>query len=180
MKPHIEAGDLDTINQKIDYLGVNYYRTTKISFDPQGGYLKCRMVNQTMPMWGYTEMGWGIYPAGLTAVLENLSKSYHLPQVFLSENGCATLDKPDENGFVNDTERIEYLRSHFSAAEKAIQAGVNLKGYFVWSLLDNFEWSEGYTPRFGLVRVDNDTQIRIPKASYYWYKEVITQNKLDI
>ena len=114
------------------------------------------------------------------AVLENLSKSYNLPQVFLSENGCATLDIPDENGFVDDTERIEYLRSHFFAAKEAIQAGVNLKGYFVWSLLDNFEWSEGYSPRFGLVRVENDNQTRIPKASYYWYKEVITRNGRDL
>jgi beta-glucosidase len=179
MKPHIEAGDLEIINQPIDYLGVNYYRSTQISFDPQGGHLKCRVANLTKPMWGFTEMGWGVYPSGLTAVLENLSKSYQLPPVFLSENGCATLDIPDENGFVNDTERIEYLRSHFAAALKAIQAGVNLRGYFVWSLIDNFEWSEGYTPRFGLVRVDYDTLERIPKGSYYWYREVIARNNLD-
>jgi beta-glucosidase len=170
---------LEIINQPIDYLGVNYYRSTQISFDPQGGHLKCRAANLTKPMWGFTEMGWGVYPSGLTAVLENLSKSYQLPPVFLSENGCATLDIPDENGFVNDTERIEYLRSHFAAALKAIQAGVNLRGYFVWSLIDNFEWSEGYTPRFGLVRVDYDTLERIPKGSYYWYREVIARNNLD-
>jgi beta-glucosidase len=100
--------------------------------------------------------------------------------VILSENGCATLDLPDENGFVNDAERIEYLRSHFAAAKSAIKSGVNLKGYYVWSLIDNFEWSEGYTPRFGLVRVNYDNQARIPKASFYWYKEVIARNGLDL
>lgn len=180
MRPKIEARDLEIINQPIDYLGVNYYRSTKISFDPQGGHLKCRMANLTLPMWGFTEIGWGIYPSGLTAVLVKLSNEYQLPQVFISENGCATLDIPDEKGYVNDSERVDYLRSHFAAAKNAIQAGVNLKGYFVWSLLDNFEWSEGYTPRFGLVRVDYGSLDRIPKRSYYWYKEVIARNGLDL
>jgi beta-glucosidase len=180
MKPVIGQEDMNLINQPIDYLGVNYYRTNQISFDPQGGHLKCRMINHTMPMWGYTETGWGVYPSGLTAVLEKLSENYQLPPVILSENGCATLDLPDENGFVNDAERIEYLRSHFAAAKSAIKSGVNLKGYYVWSLIDNFEWSEGYTPRFGLVRVNYDNQARIPKASFYWYKEVIARNGLDL
>ena len=179
MAPKVEEGDLEIISQPMDYLGVNYYRSVLISFDPQGGHLKCRMVNHTMPMWGFTELGWGVYPAGLTAVLNKLSSNYQIPELFVTENGCATRDLPNDNGYVNDIERIDYLRGHLAAALEALQSGVNLKGYFVWSLLDNFEWSEGYTPRFGLVRIDYDSLERIPKGSYYWYSKVITQNDLN-
>jgi beta-glucosidase len=179
MAPRVQPGDLATIGYPVDFLGVNYYRSMSVSADPQGGFLKCRADHRTLPMWGSTELGWGVYPDGLRSVLIYLHHLYGLKKVFISENGCATLDLPDENGYVNDTERIDFLRGHIHAAWEAIQAGVPLQGYFVWSLIDNFEWSEGYTPRFGLARVDYTTQTRIPKRSFAWYRDLIARNSLD-
>ncbi len=174
--PKIEPGDMQLINQPMDFLGVNYYRSMTVSFDQDGGFLKCRASPMTLPMWGYTTVGWGVYPSGLVKVLTNINNRYSVKNFFISESGCATNDQPDDAGYVEDVERIDYLRSHFLAAYQAIEQGINLKGYFVWSLLDNFEWHHGYEPRFGLIRVDYSTQKRIPKKSYYWYRDVIAEN----
>ena len=127
-------------------------------------------------MWGTTEVGWGVYPAGMKAVLLNIKDRYDNPQVFVTENGCATRDLPNEDGYVDDPERIDFLRGHLLAAQEAIEAGCNVKGYFTWSMLDNFEWSHGFEPRFGLVRVDCNTRKRTPKRSYHWYRQVIENN----
>ena len=178
MAPRVLPGDMQVIQQPMDFLGVNYYRTMSVAFSPGGGHLKCRATPQTLPMWGYTENGWGVYPAGLTAVLLNIKNRYGNRRLYLSENGCATRDAPDAQGIVNDVERVDYLRGHIAAAHDALLAGVDLNGYFVWSLLDNYEWAEGYTPRFGMVRVDYSTKARTPKRSYQWYREVIQRNGL--
>jgi beta-glucosidase len=178
MAPRILAGDMQIINQKLDYLGINYYRASAIAFDPDGGYLKSRSAHRSLPMYGHTEMGWGVYPQGLTSVLLSLSHRYSLPELMITENGCAVRDEPDSLGFVKDVERITFLYDHIAAAYEAIQAGINLRGYYVWSLFDNFEWAEGYTPRFGLVRVDYDTLERIPRQSFFWYQRVIAANGL--
>lgn len=179
MAPKIAPDDMTIIGSPMDFVGMNYYTARWVRYSP-AGHLKAFVSPRTMPMSGYTEMGWGIYPAGLTAMLLHYHENYgrNLPPMFLSENGCAARDVPDENGFVADWERIAYLRSHFLAASDAIRAGVDLRGYFVWSLLDNFEWAEGYRPRFGLVRVDYETQRRIPKKSFEWYRQVIVDNGL--
>lgn len=176
LRPRVEQGDLQVINAPLDFLGINYYRSTRISFDPEGGFLKCRAEQRTLPMWGLTEVGWGVYPNGLAQALLRVQESCRPVKLFITENGCATLDQPQEGGYVRDEERIAYLAGHIAAAGRAIQAGVNLKGYFVWSLMDNFEWAQGYTPRFGLVRVDYHTLKRTPKASFNWYREVILSN----
>ncbi len=176
MGPEIKSTDMQYIQSSLDFLGINYYRSTSISFDPEGGFLKCRAEQRTLPMWGLTEVGWGVYPDGLEQVLLRIQERCHPAKVYITENGCATLDVPEINGFVRDDERSAYLGGHIAAAKRAIQGGVNLKGYFVWSLMDNFEWAQGYTPRFGLVRVEYDTLRRIPKASYYWYRDLIARN----
>ncbi len=176
MAPHISEGDMEQISRPIDFLGVNYYHSTEVSFDANGGLLKCRVLQKTKPMWGFTQMGWGIYPSGLTASLINLKDNYGNPKILITENGCASLDQTDSNGFVFDWERINYLRIHLIAAHEAIRAGVNLKGYFVWSLMDNFEWAHGYLPKFGLIRIDDATRERLPKQSFYWYRDSIAQN----
>lgn len=176
MAPRIEDGDLQLIQAPLDFLGINYYRSTSIAFDPEGGFLKCRAEQRTLPMWGLTEVGWGIYPDGLEQVLLRVQENCRPAKLYITENGCATLDTPDSDGFVRDEERLAYLAGHIAAAARAIQAGVNLKGYFVWSLMDNFEWSQGYTPRFGLVRVDYESLKRTPKASYDWYRNLIAGN----
>jgi beta-glucosidase len=108
--------------------------------------------------------------------LLNLKDNYGNPNVYITENGCAVDDIPNEAGFVTDTGRINYIRAHLAVVNEAIQAGANINGYYVWSLMDNFEWAHGLSKRFGLVRVDYDTLERTPKASALWYKEVIENN----
>ncbi|MDO9086981.1 MAG: GH1 family beta-glucosidase [Anaerolineaceae bacterium] len=176
MQPEIKPGDMEIIREPIDFLGINYYRGMEVSFHQTGGYLKCKTRHETLPMWGYTEMGWGIHPKGLLMVLKNLKERYGDIPLVISESGCATRDIGDEAGYVDDQERIDYLRMHFESGWHAIQSGINLKGYYVWSLMDNFEWSQGYSPRFGLVRVNYDSLGRIPKKSFYWYQNVISKN----
>ncbi|MFM8321415.1 MAG: glycoside hydrolase family 1 protein, partial [Chloroflexota bacterium] len=179
MAPKIQPGDLEQIRQPVDFLGINYYRGMRVSYDTGGGHLKCRAVNSTEPLWGYTELGWGMYPSGLTNVLRRFKDEYGNPPLYITENGTATPDQPDASGFVNDTARVNYLRGHILACHDALQTGVDLRGYFVWSLLDNFEWAEGYAPRFGLVRVDYETLKRTPKRSFAWYGDVIARCGLE-
>ncbi|MBN1681065.1 MAG: beta-glucosidase [Anaerolineae bacterium] len=176
--PTIKAGDLAVISQPMDYLGVNYYFTQRISADPHMGLLKAQLEHVAAPHMGYTEMGWGINPAGLTASLLDLKTRYNNPPIYITENGCAIDETPDKDGFVNDWQRVVYLREHIRAAHTAMQAGVDLRGYYVWSLMDNFEWTHGYGPRFGLVHVDYPTSERTPKQSAHWYSKVIDQNGL--
>ena len=121
-------------------------------------------------------MDWEIYPTGLANVLERVCFNYQPRKMYVTENGASYSTPPDENGNVPDVHRTSYLRTHFAAAHRAIQAGVPLAGYFVWSLMDNFEWSQGYNQRFGIVWVDFATQKRIPKDSAKWYKGVIRKN----
>jgi beta-glucosidase len=123
-------------------------------------------------------MGWGIYPQGLRSVLLQIRDRYGNPKVFITENGCAAPDKLNEDGTVKDWQRVDYLRSHLSAAHTSIQEGANLAGYFHWSLMDNFEWAQGYSQRFGMVWIDYPTQQRIPKDSFQWYRAVIARNGL--
>lgn len=172
-QPRIEPGDLDLIRQPVDFLGINYYMTCSIAHDPDRPPLQVRSSSISAPGWGRTEMDWGINPPGLTAVLLDVKDRYNNPPVYITENGCALRDEPDETGFVADQGRIDFLRAHLEAAFEALRAGVDLRGYYVWSLMDNFEWAMGYGPRFGLVRVEYDTGRRIPKQSARWYRSVI-------
>jgi beta-glucosidase len=174
--PKIQNGDLALMSQPIDFLGVNYYMTHRVRFFHNGGLFKLAMEEYSAPNWGQTAMGWGINPAGLSAVLLNLKDNYGNPKMYVTENGCAVRDAPDDSNVVADVSRINFLRAHFLAAHDAIRAGANLQGYYVWSLMDNFEWAHGYDKRFGMVWVDFDTGRRIPKQSAHWYREIIAQN----
>jgi beta-glucosidase len=174
--PEILEGDLALISQPIDFLGVNYYMTFAVRFSHRGGLLKADMDFVSAPNWGQTAMGWGINPPGLTAILLNLKENYGNPKVFVAENGCALDDSVDAAGIVADTGRINYLREHLLAVNNAIRAGANVQGYYVWSLMDNFEWAHGYAKRFGIIWVDYESGQRIPKQSAHWYSEVIAQN----
>jgi len=177
--PKVRAGDLAEIRQPIDFLGVNYYFTQSVSFHPHGGHLKAAISQVADAGWGRTEMGWGVHPDGLRVLLLDLKKSCGDLPTYITENGCAVRDVPDARGFVKDAERTRFLAAHIGAAHQALEAGVNLKGYYVWSLLDNFEWAHGFAPRFGLVRVDYAAQARIPKQSARWYREVIARNGIE-
>lgn len=177
--PPVKDGDMAIISQPMDFLGVNYYASTTISAQPGGGGFKNGHGPKSQPMWGTTDIGWYVYPDGLRDLLLHFKDEYGNPKMFITENGCAAADEPDANGFVRDRERVMYLRAHFLAAHDAIQAGANLQGYYVWSLMDNFEWAQGYAKRFGIVRVDYPTQKRIPKLSAQWYSRVIEKNGLE-
>jgi beta-glucosidase len=177
--PQIRDGDMALIGQPIDFLGVNHYFTLRIGFDPGQGLLKLTQTQVSAPHWGHTGMGWGINPDGIQAVLLDLKARYNNPRMYITENGCAVEDVPDERGFVADWRRVDYLRAHLRAVHRAIQAGADVRGYYVWSLLDNFEWASGYGPRFGLVWVDYATLERTPKQSARWYSDVITRNGLE-
>lgn len=177
-RPKVQDGDLKLISQPFDFLGVNYYFTESVSHDVDGGILKARSRPYSAPGWSQTDMGWGINSAGLEAVLSDIKTKYDNPPLYLTENGCAFPDMPDADGAIRDQARVNYLREHFLAAHRALEAGADLRGYYVWSLLDNFEWAWGYARRFGLFHVDFASQRRAPKASAHWFAEVIRRNGL--
>lgn len=176
--PKVQAGDLETIHQPVDFLGINYYFTNEVSHMPRGGGLKTAQKIQTMPSLGYTEVGWGYAPSGLKSMLLRVKETVGDLPIYITENGCAVVDQPDAAGYVEDRERVLYMRLHLVELHKAIQAGVNVRGYFTWSLMDNFEWASGYGPRFGIVRVDYETQKRTPKLSAHWYGDVARNNRV--
>lgn len=159
--------DLKIIHQPIDFLGVNYYARAFVSTDvppkkPEGEL-------------GFTDMGWEIYPQGLSDLLIGLHKEYKehgLPPIYITENGMASADKLDD-GKVNDQIRIDYLSRHLAAVSYAMKQGVDIRSYFYWSLMDNFEWNSGYAKRFGLIYVDYATQQRTMKESAFWYRDFI-------
>jgi beta-glucosidase len=179
-QPRVKAGDLELIRQPMDYLGVNYYNTDTVAYDIFAGLNKARITPYSTTGLGQTEMQWGIHPMGLKDELVYIKENYGNPKLYMTENGCAMPDVPDEKGFVADWDRIHYIKSHLHGLHQAIEAGVNVNGYFVWSIFDNFEWERGYGPRFGLVRVDYETLERIPKQSAYWFGEITKQNSITI
>jgi beta-glucosidase len=185
----LRAGDLEIIRADLDFLGVNYYtrRTVAVSADSKvapptrrSSYSSWLGVDERprddVPR---TSTGWAIEPDGLTEILLRVREDYGDIPLYITENGAAFFDYADPTGAVRDPERIEYLSSHLVAAHAAISKGVDLRGYFLWSLLDNFEWADGYSQRFGIVFVDYRTQQRIPKASAFWYRGVIAANAVD-
>ena len=172
----VRPGDLDHIRQEIDFLGVNYYAPMYQRTDPAG--LVGSNWGANPPTMKMTAMGWPIDPTGLIEVLADLRRNYGNPRVFITENGAYFTDKPDAQGRIDDPERIGYLRAHLAACHQAIAEGANLGGYFVWTLMDNFEWTHGYTAKFGLAAVDRATLTRLPKASYDWFARVARTNAL--
>ncbi|HEX6385819.1 MAG TPA: GH1 family beta-glucosidase [Anaerolineae bacterium] len=174
----IRVDDMTVIAAPTDFLGVNYY-TRAVVRDEDAADNQPRTVF-TAPKSEWTEMEWEVYPAGLYRLLNRLTFEYQVPRLYVTENGASYSDGPDEKGRVADTRRLHYLRDHFAAAHRAIQNGVPLAGYFVWSFMDNFEWAKGYKQRFGIVWVDYETQERLAKDSALWYKDVIANNGFDI
>ncbi|MEV1074864.1 GH1 family beta-glucosidase [Micromonospora parva] len=173
----VHPGDLDTIAAPIDVLGVNYYNPTGVRAAEEGSPLPFDLV----ALEGYprTAFDWPVAPDGLRELLGWLHDTYGdaLPPIEITESGCAYDDAPDADGQVADPERIAYLDGHLRAVRAALDDGVDVRGYFVWSLLDNWEWAEGFTKRFGLVHVDYATQTRTPKSSYTWLRDVIAVSR---
>ena len=165
-------GDLEVIAAPIDMIGINYYNPTTVKAPGEGNPFPFEIVPMTD--FEQTDMGWPVVPGGLRDVLVQQKERYGdvLPPVMVTENGVAFPDTlvEEPTPHVDDPRRVDYLRTHIAAVGEAIDAGVDVRGYFVWSFLDNFEWAEGYRPRFGIVYVDYDTQRRIPKQSYAWFR----------
>ena len=188
----VRDGDLTTISTPLDFLGINYYfpgtvmDSTRASEARAAGYLvplseqfpDLRVLSLETPGSETTSMGWEVDASGLAELLIRIKEEYTSLPIYITENGAAFDDYVDPNGHVLDHERIDYLRDHMTAVHDALNAGVNVQGYFVWSLLDNFEWSCGYSRRFGIVWVDFPTGDRLPKASFHWYATVIAENGL--
>lgn len=177
MQPWLEGLDLSAVKvtaQPIDFLGINFYTRSIIAWDDNAPLKFNNLTPQ--PGADVTAMNWEVYPDGLKDILIRVHQDYQPKAIYVTENGAAYDDPAPVNGSVPDPQRVEYFKKHFAAAEAAIDAGVPLKGYFAWSLMDNFEWAEGYNKRFGIVYVDYDTQERTLKDSALFYKDFIRQN----
>jgi beta-glucosidase len=165
--PVLQHGDLETISAPIDFLGINNYFRFIIGAGADGPKM------QRNPDAEYTDMDWEVYPEGLRKLLVRVAKDYAPAAIYITENGAAFPDIRSHDGHVHDLERTAYLDGHIGAVGQAIADGSPVKGYFVWSLLDNFEWAEGYSKRFGIVYIDYPTLERVPKDSFYWYRDLL-------
>ena len=164
-QPLVRPGDMEIISRPLDFLGINYYFRCNLHSDGGTGFVD-------VPLEGVerTQMGWEVYPQGLEDLLRRFKTQFeHLPPIYITENGMAS-DDAVINGEVVDTQRMRFMKSHFAAVSRAIDAGVDVRGYFAWSLMDNFEWAFGYERRFGIVHVDYKTQVRTPKHSALAFK----------
>ncbi|MEU4742288.1 GH1 family beta-glucosidase [Actinosynnema sp. NPDC023658] len=189
---HIRENDLEIISAPLDQLGVNYYAEHFVSGTPEPeapaqqdgrrptGSPWVGAEHVSFPSRGLprTDMDWEVQPDGLFKVLKRVHEDYPSIPLYVTENGAAYQDSISDDGSINDPERLGYIESHLRAAHAAIEAGVDLRGYFAWSLMDNFEWAEGYAKRFGIVHVDYETQVRTPKMSAMWYSQVARGNAL--
>ena len=172
----IKQGDLNIISTKTDFLGVNYYSRAVIrneEIDEKNN------LPRNVDMGPKTDFGWEIYPLGIYDLLMRLKNEYKVQNIYITENGCSYGDAPNLEGKIEDNRRIEYHQSHLTELKRAMDDGAPCNGYFAWSLMDNFEWAQGFSQRFGLIWVDFETLERIPKDSYYWYKKYISANGLD-
>jgi beta-glucosidase len=174
IEPYAQPGDMSRISRPVDWFGLNHYSPN---------YIKADATNALGFVFGAppldvprTAIGWPIVPEGFRHTLLDIHRRFRLP-IYVLENGTAADDQLDASGNVNDVDRIAYLKAHTDAMRDAIAAGADVRGYFVWSLLDNFEWGSGYTQRFGIVYVDYKTQRRIPKASARWYGQLIAKSR---
>jgi beta-glucosidase len=174
----VRDGDLETIATPLDALGINYYNPTRIGAPTADGL---PFADAGITGHPTTAFGWPVVPDGLRELLTGLKSRYGaaLPPIHITENGCSQEDLLTEHGTVEDQGRIAYLEGHIAAMRRAMDEGVDVRGYFAWSLLDNFEWAEGYHQRFGLVHVDFATQRRTPKASYAWLREFLERQNTD-
>lgn len=168
-RPEIHANDMAIISQPMDFLGINFYTRARYQAHPTEMFEEIIVEGVER-----TDIGWEVYPKAFTELLVDLNTRYNLPPVYITENG-ASIDDEIESGVVNDVRRIDYYNKHLNAVNDAISLGVNVQGYFAWSLMDNFEWAEGYLKRFGIVYVDYQTQVRTVKASGLAYKKLLSE-----
>ncbi len=171
----VQAGDMETLSVPVDFIGINYYHRSVVRSEKVS---EAENAPQTVFSGDVTEMGWEVHPESLYKMLGRLYFDYDFPVIHITENGAAYVDEVSADGEVHDPKRVSYYVRHLEQVHRAIEAGIPVKGYFAWSLMDNFEWAYGYSKRFGLVYVDYQTQQRIMKDSAKWYKAVIEKNGL--
>ncbi len=196
----VEPGDMAAISAPLDFLGVNYYMTQVVAStarrhqaceagywvppaprgEPADGGSPPGYVTVRRPDRELSAMGWEADPGGLPRLLVRLRDDYAAPPLYITENGTAVPDYAGPDGAVHDPGRVRYLEAHIRAVKEAIDEGVDVRGYMLWSIMDNFEWAFGYSMRFGLVWVDYPTGDRLPKDSYRWYQQVIAANGLAV
>ncbi len=169
----IKSNDFELMQHDFDFIGVQNYSREVVSHSYFTPIVNAKLISPKKRNKPYTEMHWEVYPKSIYKVLKRLSKYPNIPKLIITENGAAFKDEIDECGKVNDIQRIKFIQENLRMVLKAKNEGVDVQGYFVWSLTDNFEWAEGYRPRFGLIYVDYDKQKRIPKNSAFWYKEFL-------
>jgi beta-glucosidase len=173
--PYIRPGDLDSICQPISFLGINHYFRAYIQADANE-LLGFRPVSPPAEL-PRTSFDWEINPGVFRDLLLWLHRNYQCPPIYITENGAYFEDAISEDGRIHDDRRIEFLDGYIGAMREAMNQGVDIRGYFVWSFLDNFEWASGYRPTFGLVKVDLKNQSRLPKDSFYWYRDLIQRSR---
>jgi len=170
----IKPGDLAIIGKPVDFVGMNHYQRVIAWADDDGDYLR---VGERPAEPATTSFGWSVIPDSLRSALHRVARDFSNLPIYITENGASYHDYVGPDGQVRDDERVDYFSGYLAAAGSAIREGVNLKGYFAWSFLDNFEWAEGYSKRFGLVYVDYRTQERIPKSSALWYQQILAEHR---
>jgi beta-glucosidase len=180
----IQDGDFEKMRAPVDFVGVNLYTRTIVKAAPSDGGPLSLGALPVGPMGGNdgpkTDFGWEVWPNALRDILLRITKDYDRPVLEVTENGCSYGDAPDAHGVVHDTRRIEFYRGYLEGVHSAIQSGADVRGYHAWTLLDNFEWSEGFAQRFGLAWVDFDTCERTLKESGRWYGQVARENALEV
>ena len=173
--PAIEPGDMETISQKLDWWGLNYYTPMRVNADHSRHPDYPATVPAPPAVDTKTDIGWEVFPAALGDLVRKLNATYTLPDCYITENGACYNMGPDEDGSVDDQPRLDYVAEHLGVTADLINEGFPMRGYFAWSLMDNFEWAEGYNMRFGIVHVDYETQVRTVKKSGHWYREIASQ-----
>jgi beta-glucosidase len=171
----VQPGDTEIVKAPLDFIGVNLYTRTVIANDSRDPNLGIRHVGPEDAE--RTDFGWEVYPESIYQIIMRIWNDYRLP-IYITENGCSYIDSPDKDGAVNDDRRVSFLERYIAQVGRAIEEGADVRGYYHWTLTDNFEWAEGYNQRFGLVYVDFPTQRRIIKRSGYWYRDLIVANRL--
>ena len=171
----IKNDDMEVISTPIDFLGINYYSCNVIQYDESNEFKTKHVIRENVEV---TDMNWAIYPSGIYDIIERINREYTTKDIYITENGAAFPDIIEKDGRVHDQKRIDYLEKHFSYLHKAIEKGLPLKGYYLWSLMDNFEWGFGFSKRFGIVHIDYQTLKRTIKESGYWYQKVIANHSL--
>ncbi|WP_445681767.1 GH1 family beta-glucosidase [Radicibacter daui] len=174
MREWIEPEDMAQIHQPLDWYGINHYSPLYAARDPEGP-LGVRIAAPT-PDRPVTGIGWEVDPSAFAETLMEIARRYDMPPIYVTENGLGQPESPGKDGTVADHERIDYLRAYIDTLRQSVESGVDVRGYFAWTLMDNFEWAEGYDARFGLMSLAPETLNRRPKASYHWYQQLIDSN----